>query len=72
MTTATFSKGAIAYARDVGIELVDGPALVALCNRVWGGRPPVRGATVQEVQLSLEDHLSRMPSDIRNPRIFLE
>lgn len=72
VTTATFSKGAIAYARDVGIELVDGPTLIALCNRAWEGHPPVRGATAQEVQLSLEDHLSRMPADIRNPRTFLE
>ena len=71
VTTATFSKKAIGYARDVGIELVDGPALVTLCNRVWGGRPPVRGATAQEAQLTLEDHLSRMPADIRNPRTFL-
>ena len=71
VTTAAFSKGAITYARDVGIELVDGPALVALCNRAWGGCPPVRGATAQEAQLSLEDHLSRMPADIRNPRTFL-
>lgn len=71
VTTATFSKKAIGYARDVGIELVDGLALVTLCNRVWGGRPPVRGATAQEAQLTLEDHLSRMPADIRNPRTFL-
>ncbi len=71
VTTATFSKKAIGYARDVGIELVDGLALVTLCNRVWGGRPPVRGATAQEAQLTLEDHLSRMPADIRHPRTFL-
>lgn len=71
VTTATFSGEAIAYAREVGIELVDGSALIALCNRVWGIRPPARVTAAQHAQLSLEDHLSCMPSDIRDVHTLL-
>ena len=71
VTTATFSGEAIAYAREVGIELVDGSALIALCNRVWGIRPPARVTAAQHAQLSLEDHLSCMPSDIRDAHTLL-
>ena len=66
VTTATFSKEALAYAEAVGMELVDGDALVELCDRAWGCRPPAQGPTVQEVQLTLEDHLAHMPADIRD------
>ncbi|MDO5084207.1 MAG: restriction endonuclease [Arachnia propionica] len=65
VTTATFSKEALAYAEAVGMDLVDGDALVTLCDRAWGCRPPAQGPTVQEVQLTLEDHLAHMPADIR-------
>lgn len=68
VTTATFTKDAIAYAQQVGIELVDGSALAALCNRAWGGRPSVQQATPREAQLSHEDHLSHIPADMRGFR----
>ena len=71
VATATFSGEAIAYAREVGMELVDGSALVALCSRAWGICPSAPVATAQRTRLSLEDHLSRVPADIRDVHTFL-
>lgn len=65
MTTAAFSREARNYAQEVGMELIDGATLTTLCDQVWGGRPPVQGPTVQEVQLTREEHLEHFPADIR-------
>lgn len=37
VTTSSFSAEAEKYARQAGVELVDGLALTALCDRAWGG-----------------------------------
>ena len=66
VTTSTFSRGAIAYAKEVGIELVEGRDLVAMCSRVWGAHSPTQEPMMEDAQLSLEDHLLNMPIDIRD------
>ena len=66
VTTSTFSKGAIAYAKEVGIELVEGRDLVAMCSRVWGAHSPTQEPMMEDAQLSLEDHLLNMPIDLRD------
>lgn len=65
VTTAIFTREAVAYARQVGIELVDGTALTALCNRVYGSHPPTPTPTTKDAQLTREDHLANIPADIR-------
>lgn len=41
LTTSAYSAGAREYAGQVGVTLVDGPGILALCERAWGeGRAP--------------------------------
>ena len=66
VTTSTFSREAVEYAREVGIELVEGRDLVAMCSRAWGAHSPTPEPMMEDAQLSLEDHLLNMPVDIRD------
>ncbi|MDO5067699.1 MAG: restriction endonuclease [Propionibacteriaceae bacterium] len=66
VTTAGFTTDAEVHASQAGMVLIDGDALVTLCEQAWGNRPPAQGPSLQQVQLTLEDHLAHMPADLRD------
>lgn len=65
ITTSTFTKGAMDYAAEVGVDLVDGPRLVKLCNQAWGGGKKVT-VPESEWRLTRQDILQHIPTDMWN------
>lgn len=65
ITTSTFTKGAMDYAADVGVDLVDGPRLMKLCNQAWGGGKKVT-VPESEWRLTKQDILQHIPTDMWN------
>ena len=67
ITTSSFTSDAREYARQVGIELVDGKKLVRLCRQAWsnsynGQEKPIGKDTAQ---LTTADILAHYPMDMR-------
>ena len=64
ITTSAFFAEAIKYAQQVGVNLVDGNQLVALCQQAFGTNAQ---ATIPESAFTLTraDIMARIPKDMR-------
>jgi restriction system protein len=65
VTTSSFSSDAIDFARDSGVELLDGNRLVALCQRVWGDALQTSHVPAQVALLTRNDLMAHIPADMR-------
>lgn len=63
VTTSSYSKEAVAYAKEAGVTLIDGPELIQLCKRAFGSHSKRNPATIDYV-LTSEDIRSHYPKDM--------
>lgn len=63
VTTSGFSAEAERYARQAGVELVDGAALTALCDRAWG-RAQEADVPEEDARLTDAEIRLRFPADM--------
>ena len=67
ITTSSFSADAVSYAKQAGVTLVDGAALVGLCRRAYGETArPVMFPPESSCRLTREDIMRHLPRDMRN------
>lgn len=64
VTTSSFSRDALDYAAQTGVECVDGNGLLALRNRALGARPARVGFDDVDWQLTLDDIAPYYPPDL--------
>ena len=65
ITTSAFSSDAVNYARQVGVELVDGAELVKMCQQAFGASEKEM-IPESAFMLTRGDIMSRIPADMRN------
>ncbi|MCI1983811.1 MAG: restriction endonuclease [Bifidobacteriaceae bacterium] len=65
ITTSKFTRDAIAFAEQSGIQLIDGDRLVHMCHQVWGSNLPASIFPEAAVTLTKQELLSKIPEDMR-------
>ena len=60
VTTSRFTRDAVTYAQQAGVQLVDGEHLVRLCHEAWGTSLPA----APDVALTREEILTGFPQDM--------
>ncbi|WEV72001.1 restriction endonuclease [Bifidobacterium sp. ESL0790] len=64
ITTSTYTSQAIKYAKESGIELIDGNALVRMCQQAWGNSLPQQSVNPSAFELTQNDLLAQIPEDM--------
>ncbi len=65
VTTSTFTSGAVEFARQTGIELVDGDRLISMVRQAWGHVLPPEVCPATDVTLTRQELLTGFPPDMR-------
>lgn len=65
ITTSSFSQEATVFAQQVGVQLIDGHQLVALCQQAWGDSQPPSIMPGSNCLLTRNDIMARIPKDMR-------
>lgn len=66
ITTSSFSQDAVAYAAQVGVELINGAELVRLCQQAWGSSASNVAIPEESVWLTYNEIMLSIPVDMRS------
>ena len=65
VTTSSFTQGAVEYAAQTGVRLIDGPQLLSLCRRAWPSESSPLSFPTTATWLTDGDIMARIPTDLQ-------
>jgi restriction system protein len=66
ITTSSFTADAKKFGAESNIELIGGDRLVRMCQTVWGDHPTAQAIPSESIELSHQEQLANIPSDMRD------